>query len=258
MKIYNGILIHRHHVGDNNLDVVDDGPFRSLHFNSLSIQSRMQRSEPERLVLEYTQAMMLALAYQMAPRHALLIGLGGGSQARFLLKNFPDCQVDVVEIEPAVTELAHRFFALPHSERLQVHHMDAEAYIGQLEHRPLYDLILIDAFDQSGPVEAVFNAEFLKALRALMTPDAVCAINMWKTDAREYAALCYTVEESLRAPVYDVALSEDPENVVLLIPLQAREGKTLLRNSKKLEKQTGLKLVKHLNNLAKLEIPAAR
>ena len=257
MKVYKGILIHRHHVGDNNLDVVDDGPFRSLHFNSLSIQSRMQRSEPERLVLEYTQAMMLALAYQMAPRRALLIGLGGGSQARFLLKHFPDCHIDVVEIEPAVTELAHRFFSLPLSERLQVHHTDAEGFIENIEIRPSYDLVLIDAFDQSGPVASIFTPDFLKSIRGLMTRDGVCAINMWQTNAQEYAALCHTIQESLQTAVYDIPLTEDPENIVLIIPMQAQDGKTLLRNSKKLEKQTGIKLVKHLHRLAKLEIPEA-
>ena len=258
MKVYPGILIHRSHVGDNNLDVVDDGPFRSLHFNSLSIQSRMQRSEPERLVIEYTQAMMLALAFHMTPKRALLIGLGGGSQARFLLKHFPDCHIDVVEIEPAVTELAHHFFSLPHTERLLVHHTDTEGFIDHIDIQPTYDLVLIDAFDASGPVASIFNPGLLQSIQGLMTRDGICAINMWQTDARAYAALCHTIEASFQAPVYDIPLTEDPENIVLLIPMQEQDGKTLLRNSRKLEKRTGLKLIKHLHNLAKLEIPEAR
>jgi len=254
MNLYKGILIHRHHIGDDFLDVVDDGPFRSLHFNSLSIQSRMQRSEPARLVLEYTRAMMLALAFAPEPERVLMIGLGGGSQVRFLLEHYPHCRIDAVEIQPAVTELAHRFFALPHTPHLQVHHMDATAFIEEQLDGKAYDLILVDAFDRSGPVSSIFEESFLSGLREWMNPGAVCAINVWKTDAREYAELWSRVEASLQAAVYDVSLTEDPENLVMLIPLCERDGKSLLRNCKRLEKQTGLKLVKHLERLAKLSI----
>lgn len=257
MNLYKGILIHRRVIGDNYLDVVDDGPFRSLHFNSLSIQSRMQRSQPERLVLEYTQAMMLSLAFVPEPSRILLIGLGGGSQARFLLHHFPDAEIDAVEIEANVTELAHRFFALPRDPRLRVYHQDAGDFLQQLGPEPPYDLVLIDAFDRSGPVTSVFDSRFLERLRASMSVDAVCAINMWKTDPREYAELWRRVETRLRSPVYDVSLLEDPENLVMLAPSRQLEGKALLRNCKRLEKRTGMKLVRHLERLARLSLHEA-
>ena len=257
MNLYKGILIHRRSIGDDFLDVVDDGPFRSLHFNSLSIQSRMQRSEPARLVLEYTRAMMLGLAIAPAPRRVLMIGLGGGSQVRFLLEHYPDCEIDAVEIQPAVTELAQRFFALPHSPRLRIHHMDATSFVQQYSDGPAYDLILIDAFDRSGPVSSIFEEHFLTGLRALMAPAAACAINMWKTDAREYAEIWTRVESCLQAEIYDVSLTEDPENLVMLASPQALAGKDLLRNCKRLEKNTGLKLTRHLERLAKLSLSRA-
>ncbi|MGD8407966.1 MAG: hypothetical protein PVF21_05050, partial [Thiohalophilus sp.] len=160
------------------------------------------------------------------------------------------------EVEPAVTELAHRFFSLPRSERLQVHHMEAGEFLTRAG--PAYDLVLIDAFDQAGPVESVFHSQVLAALRARMAPEAVTAINMWRGDPREYAALSHRITTALQAPVYDIGLKEDPENLVQLIPLCSLDAKGLLRNSKRLEKQTGLKLLKHLQRLARLEIPEAR
>ena len=52
----------------------DDGTLHSL----------MDRRSPERLVLPYTAAMMAALLFIDAPRSVSMLGLGAGSQARFL------------------------------------------------------------------------------------------------------------------------------------------------------------------------------
>lgn len=254
MKIYKGILIHRHQEGEHCFDVVDDGPFRSLHFNSLSIQSRMQRSDPARLVLEYTQAMMLALAFHPDPGRILMIGLGGGSQARFLLQHYPDCHIDAVEIEPSITLLARRFFALTENERLNVYHMALESFLEHLPEYSRYDLVLIDAFDASGPVQELFEHQLLATLRAHMSDNGVCAINQWKSDPLEYARLWQSIAIALDAPAYDITLTEDPENIVMLFPLQDIDGKRLIRQAKQLERQTGLKVKHHLNLLARLSV----
>ena len=253
MRQYNGILIHRSVVGEDNLDVVDSGSYRSLHFDSASIQSRLLRSDPAELVIEYTQAMMLALAYQPAPRRVLLLGLGGGSQARFLLKYFPDCHIDAVEISPDVCELARRFFYLDESERLHIHHMDGADYL-RTHGDQKYDLILVDAFTRDGPVESMFEIRSLTSMHRLLSKNGVCAINSWKDDPYLYAATCHEIRDAFTRPLFDITLVDDPENIVLLIPMQTQPPKQLLRNSKQIQKQTGLKLIKHLKNLAELEL----
>jgi len=257
MRQYNGILIHRSVVGEDNLDVVDSGSYRSLHFDSASIQSRLLRSDPAELVIEYTQAMMLALAYQPAPRRVLLLGLGGGSQARFLLKYFPDCHIDAVEISPAVSELARRFFYLDDSERLSIHHMDGAEYL-RTHGEQTYDLILVDAFTRDGPVASMFETQTLSAMYRSLTRHGICAINSWKDDPYLYAATCHEIQDAFERPLFDITLTDDPENIVLLVPMRTLPAKQLLRNSKLIQKQSGLKLVNHLKNLAQLEIPQRR
>lgn len=257
MRQYNGILIHRSVTGENNLDVVDSGSYRSLHFDSASIQSRLLRSDPAELVIEYTQAMMLALAYQPEPQRVLLLGLGGGSQARFLLKYFPDCHIDAVEINPLVTELAQRFFYLEQTERLTIHHMDGAEFL-RTHTEQKYDLILVDAFTRDGPVASMFEAENLKAIYRSLNKHGVCAINSWKDDPYLYAATCHEIQATFKRPIFNISLSDDPENIVLLIPMQPLPPKQRLRNSKLIQKQTGLKLVKHLKNIAELQIPQGK
>ncbi|MBD3670989.1 MAG: fused MFS/spermidine synthase [Gammaproteobacteria bacterium] len=257
MGKYQGILIHRVHTGEDYLDVVDYADYRSLHFNSRSIQSRMLLSDPDRLVLEYTEAMMLALAWQPEPKRVLLLGLGGGSQARYLLRHFPECQLDAIEVLPRVTELAREFFSLPDTDRLTVYHMEAEAFMQSGHLKESYDLILADAFDHNGPVVSVFDETFLQALNQALAPDGVCVFNMWQTDARDYAEVCHRVQSAMACDLYDVPLTEDPENIVLIATQAASTQKSLLRHCKRLEKTSGIKLRRHLKHLSRLTLPEA-
>lgn len=52
--------------------------YRHDRHRSEEIESRLNLSDPLALASDYTQAMLLALAWQPAPHHILLIGLGGG------------------------------------------------------------------------------------------------------------------------------------------------------------------------------------
>jgi spermidine synthase len=63
--------------------VHEDGDTMSLHFDISSIQSRMCMADPNALELEYTRAMMGFLLFVPQPRELLIIGLGGGSLAKY-------------------------------------------------------------------------------------------------------------------------------------------------------------------------------
>ena len=85
MHRYGGIVIHQSRDEHGTIEVVEDGAYRSLHFGSEPKQSSMELHNPIRLALTYTRAMTAALLFNDAPRSVLLIGLGGGSLAKFLL-----------------------------------------------------------------------------------------------------------------------------------------------------------------------------
>src|SRR3569623_1391487 len=120
MRKYHGTLIHRSRDADGPIEVVDDGVIRTLHFGNDVRQSSMALHDPVHLMLLYTQAMMSCLLFQPDPKRVLLIGLGGGSLAKFLLHHFPRCKIDAVERRAAVVKLAHGYFQLPETPRLRV------------------------------------------------------------------------------------------------------------------------------------------
>ena len=122
-----GILINRTQDEYGTIEVIEEGGLCSLHFGSRPKQSSMFLHDPWRLALSYTRAMTAALLFNPQPQRALLVGLGGGSLAKFLLHHFPDCQIDVVELRKEVVNLAYDYFQLPLDNRLNVVIGDASA-----------------------------------------------------------------------------------------------------------------------------------
>ena len=75
---------------------------RTLHVGGEAIQSSMRLEDPYALALDYTRCMMAFLLFHPEPREALMIGLGGGSLAKFFFRKFKQTSIRVVELDPRV------------------------------------------------------------------------------------------------------------------------------------------------------------
>jgi spermidine synthase len=106
---------------------------RYLHFSSDWIQGAMRIARPWALELDYTREMMACLLLKPQPewpRHALLIGLGAGSLAKFLFRHRPHTQLTVVEIDAQVLAAARQHFKLPEdAQRLRIEIDDGVRYV---------------------------------------------------------------------------------------------------------------------------------
>ena len=100
MEKYGGTLVHCQRDEQGLLEVVEAYGVRSLHFGSAARQSTMSLAEPERLEMPYLRAMLIGLAFVPAPCRCLILGLGGGSLARFLAHHLPSARIEVVELRP--------------------------------------------------------------------------------------------------------------------------------------------------------------
>ncbi|MCK7513062.1 MAG: hypothetical protein MZV70_59600 [Desulfobacterales bacterium] len=69
----------------------------------------MYLDRDDELVLDYTKFYRLAHHFKPDLRHALMIGGAGYSYPKEFLKRFADARMDVVEIDPGVTELARTY-----------------------------------------------------------------------------------------------------------------------------------------------------
>jgi spermidine synthase len=89
---------------------------------------------------------------------------------------FPDVQLDVVELDPTVVDVAHRYFALPRDERLRVHVDDGRRFLAERADR--YDAIVIDAFFADAIPFHLVTREFLELARTRLTPGGIVVTNV--------------------------------------------------------------------------------
>ena len=245
MNIYHGKLIHRLKDEHGPIEVVDDGLYRSLHFGSEPKQSSMLLNDPVSLALSYTRAMTTALLFPATTRRFLLLGLGGGSLARFLLHHFPDCQIDVVEFRPLVRDLAHSHFHLPDDDpRLSIHIDDAGRFLREAdeEHFADYDLILIDAFIGSGIAQSVVGLSVYDACHARLQPEGILGMNLWSGDTIRAEDIIGGLGESFGGNVMQLPVL-GKENIIVLASGGYRLKKRLrkvVERARELERHTGV------------------
>ncbi|WP_025916924.1 fused MFS/spermidine synthase [Herminiimonas sp. CN] len=155
----------------------DHGDLRTLHFDEKFIQSAMRISAPDRLLLTYTQAMMAFLLFNPEPRHILMIGLGGGSLAKYCYRALPATRITVLELDADVINLRHKFLIPDDDERFQIMHTDAVDYLAAMDHQ--VDIILHDGFSADGLAPSLSTEAFYRRCRSVLEHDGVLVSNLW-------------------------------------------------------------------------------
>lgn len=167
--------------------VLRDGEGLSLHFTFGEVQSSMRTDRPDDLAIDYTRTMMGFLLLQPDPRHVTMIGLGGGSLAKFCLRHLPSCRVTAVENNPGVIALRDQFAIPRDGPRLAVVADDGAAFLRRAEDAS--DAVLVDAFDHRGQPEHLCSGAFYDDCHRALAPGGVLAVNLHVDDpACEFAA----------------------------------------------------------------------
>jgi len=153
---------------------------QSLHFSDSAIQSRMQLRQPDALALEYTRLMMGLLLFDAEPAHLLMIGLGGGSIAKFCHRHLPRTRLTVVEINPHVIALRERFQVPADSARFQVVQDDGAHFVANTPTR--FDVLMVDAFDAERMPEALGTRRFYDDCADVLQPTGLLVVNLHATN----------------------------------------------------------------------------
>jgi spermidine synthase len=159
--------------------VSDAGGYRSLHVGGEAIQSTMKIGAPFALALDYTRCMMAFLLFHPQPREALMIGLGGGSLAKFFHRHLRATRVRVVELDPRIVDTARAHFALPPDDaRLTVEIGDgAEALSPEC-----CDVLMIDAYHDEAHVPKLASAAFYDAAYLALGTKGALVVNYMNDD----------------------------------------------------------------------------
>jgi spermidine synthase len=164
----------------NTIQVFEDEPrhLRYLAFGTgTTTQSVVKLGDPTHLELAYAPVMVTGLALTPKAQRVLIVGLGGGSLPMFFRHYYPDLEIDVVELDPAVASVARRFFEFREDAKLRVHVQDGRRFIEECR-RP-YDVIFLDAYGADDIPYSLITQEFLRAVRRAVAPGGLVTANIW-------------------------------------------------------------------------------
>lgn len=154
---------------------------RALHIGSDTVQSAMRLARPNDLELSYTRSMMACLLFNDDPHHVLMVGLGGGSVAKYVYHRLPEAKVRVLELDPQVVAIARQCFMVPRNDdRFEVVVGDGAEYMAGCDERT--DLIMVDGYDAESHVEALATREFYGHCRERLAAGGVLVVNLWGGD----------------------------------------------------------------------------
>jgi spermidine synthase len=155
--------------------ILDDGHVRRLYFTLRYLQSAMRLKDPHALDLAYTRKMMAFLLFHPNPKRILIVGLGGGSLAKFCHKHLPRAHVTAVEIDPTVIAMSGQFGVTP-DERLAIVKADAADYLPTSQADT--DVLLLDAFDRDGIAPSLSTPAFFASARRRLRPHGLLVANL--------------------------------------------------------------------------------
>jgi spermidine synthase len=159
----------------NHIVVSEDDEARYLRFGYGAKQSVISRGNSTALRVPYTAYLALGMAFTR-PERMLIIGLAGGSVARFVRTFRPAVIVDVVELDPEVVRVATRFFGVEADAGCRIHVDDGRMFVKRATER--YDWVVLDAFHADSMPHHLATAEFFREVKGILTPGGVVTVNV--------------------------------------------------------------------------------
>jgi spermidine synthase len=159
----------------HHIRIEEDDEARYMYFDR-TLQSAMNLKDPTALRLIYSRYTSIGLAFRPDAKKILIIGLGGGSIPKKLQKEFPSLEVDVVEIDPEVIQMAKSHFNIRDGKNLQLYAQDGRLFLMRTTN--LYDIILIDAYYADAMPFHLATREFFELAQRKLTPNGIVVANL--------------------------------------------------------------------------------
>lgn len=142
---------------------------------------------PRRMEPPFAYHRAFGRIFDLVPHAQRLLAIGGGGFAfpKYVAEKHPAVVTDVVEIDPAVIDIARRWFYLDEARELQQHGGGQLNVICADGRRvlddaapSLYDAVVLDAFIRDTPVLSLATAEAFQAAHQALSPHGVLLANV--------------------------------------------------------------------------------
>ena len=184
-----------------NLAVVGTRGSRSLFENGIVVFSAPDPAAAE-------EAVHYALLQHPAPKSLLLIGGGVNGSLAQALQHPTLERVDYVELDPAILDLARKYFpALPADPRVHVHQADGRLYVKRTNDR--FDVIVVNLPEpQTAQLNRFYTLEFFREAARKLSPTGVFSFQLRAAEnyiSPELAEFLRCIHKTLRGVFAEVA-----------------------------------------------------
>ena len=120
--------------------------------------------------------------------NCLILGLGGGSVAKIITKNFPGVKITGVDIDKNMVELGKKYLGLGKID-MKIKIRDGYEYVKILKKKKKkFDLIIIDIYKRDEYPEKFEKENFLKLIYSLLTENGMAIFNRLYWDEKRKLA----------------------------------------------------------------------
>ena len=163
----------------NNIYVYKRGPLHILTFghNRRFYTETIYDTRDERVLpVTYTRYMTVGLAYLNEIGRILEIGSGGGRTMWYLHRHMPELPITTVELDPAVYDIAKRFFGLRNEKNFDFRVKDGRRYLATNSQK--WDIIFIDAYRGPFVPFHLLTKQFFELAKRRLNPGGVLVQNI--------------------------------------------------------------------------------
>jgi spermidine synthase len=166
--------------------VSQEGGTLTLHFESDYIQSQMVVGKPDFLAFAYTRTMMAFEMFIPRPREIALIGLGGGSIAKWCYRHHPKSKLTVIEINPHVIAVRDAFQVPQIDQRFRILCEDGAKFVAKTSTR--FDVLFVDCFTANHLPQELCSQEFYDHCNRALTELGLMVVNLCVKNHRRILA----------------------------------------------------------------------
>ncbi len=203
-------------------------------------QSVLDTQRPERPGPAYLRAFGLAARLRSPLRTALLVGLGGGGAAHLLRAVAPRCRIVVVEADPAVIDVARRWFGIRPDRRLRIEQGDALDLAYQRNGTSSFDLILHDTYDDDALPDPLATTSFLAALRDRLAERGLLVVNLGMPSVARELPIVRRFAGLFPSPGIEFGMPTDHNRLLIGSPTPLPAASEVRRIARRLDAQREL------------------
>lgn len=179
-------------------------PVRFLSTGPTGFQSGVYLDGRDDLVFHYTQK-IAEIVSDMPDKSSILI-LGGGAFTlpEYLALEYPDTQVDVVEIDPNLEDISAQYFDYSQPQNVTAYAEDARAFLNKSEKQ--YDAIIVDVYSDTAIPFSLATQEYVQEATKSLSSSGVVIANIIGANSESCAPILGALHAAYTEKLPDSAL----------------------------------------------------